>query len=141
MTRFSAAVPTGSAVQELEVLIRAALFKPAAALVGVLLQEAADRIDASYQPKPGEVPKGRVPLQVQCLFGRIELHRAYFHRPGERDGHYPADAALGLEVGYTPGLARLMCLEGADESTYAKAERHLAQTGGIEVSARQIQRV
>jgi hypothetical protein len=141
MTRFSAATPTGSAVQQLEVLIRAALFKPAAALVGVLLQEAADRIDASYQPKPGEERKGRVPRQVQCLFGHFELQRAYFHRPGERDGHYPADAALGLEVGYTPGLARLMCLEGADESTYAQAERHLEQTGGIQVSARQIQRV
>src|ERR1035438_8014994 len=43
---------------------------------------------------------------------------------------YPADAALGLEVGYTPALAKLLCLEGADETTYLKAERHLEQTGG-----------
>src|ERR1017187_796460 len=55
--------------------------------------------------------------------------------------HFPADAALGLEVGYTPALARLMCLEGADETGYPKAEQHLAETGGIHVSARQIQRV
>ena len=48
---------------------------------------------------------------------------------------------MGLEVGYTPALAKLLCLEGADEATYLKAERHLEQTGGIEVSARQIQRV
>src|SRR5438477_5467277 len=34
-----------------------------------------------------------------------------------------------------------MCLEGADESTYLKAQRHLEQTGAISVSARQIQRV
>ena len=141
MARFSAAAPTGSAVQQLEVLIRAAVFKPAAVLVGVLLQEAADRVDASYQPKPGEERKGRTSLQVQCLFGTFELQRTYFHQPDKKLGHYPADVALGLEVGYTPGLARLMCLEGADESTYAKAERHLEQTGGIQVSARQIQRV
>lgn len=141
MSRFSAAKPTGMEVQQLEFLVRAAVFKPAAALVGVLLQEAADRIDASYQPKPGEERKGRVALQVQCLFGHFELQRSYFHRPGDQEGHYPADAALGLEVGYTPGLARLLCLEGADESTYAKAERHLEHTGGIHVSARQIQRV
>jgi hypothetical protein len=32
-------------------------------------------------------------------------------------------------------------LEGADEQTYLKAQRHLEQTGGIAVSARQIQRV
>ena len=44
-------------------------------------------------------------------------------------------------MGYTPALAKLLCLEGADEPTYLKAERHLEQTGGITVSARQIQRV
>ena len=46
-----------------------------------------------------------------------------------------------MEVSYTPALAKLICLEGADEPTYLKAERHLEQTGGIAVSARQIQRV
>jgi len=59
MARFSARTPTGAAVQELEVLVRTALFKPAAALVGDLLQRADDRIDATYQPKPGEHRKGR----------------------------------------------------------------------------------
>jgi len=39
-------------------------------------------------------------------------------------------------VGYTPALAKLMCLEGPDETTYLKAERHLEQTGGITVSGR-----
>lgn len=141
MARFSAQTPTGAAVQELEVLVRTALFKPAAALVGDLLQRAADRIDAAYQPKAGEHRKGRESLQVQCLFGTFELQRDYYHHPGTDSGHHPVDAALGLEGSYTPGLARLICLEGADESTYLKAERHLEQTGGIPVSARQIQRV
>lgn len=141
MARFAAAPPTGSAVQELEVLLRTALFKPAAALVGVLLQEAAERIEAAHQPKPGEVRQGRSALQVQCLFGTFELQRAYYYDPQQKRGHYPADAGLGLEVGYTPGLARLICLEGADEATFAQAERHLEQTGGITVSARQIHRV
>src|SRR5208283_1577465 len=35
----------------------------------------------------------------------------------------------------------LLCLEGADEMGYEKAQQHLAETGGIDVSARQIQRV
>jgi hypothetical protein len=34
-----------------------------------------------------------------------------------------------------------MCLEGADETSYQKAENHLQETGGIQVSARQIQRL
>ena len=34
-----------------------------------------------------------------------------------------------------------MCLEGADEASYQKAQEHLKETGGIEISARQIQRL
>ena len=141
MAHFHAQPPQGQRVQELELLVRTALFKSGNALVGVLLQQAADRSDAQYQPKPGEQRKGRETLQVQCLFGTFALARDYYYHPGKRQGHHPADAALGLEVGYTPALARLVCLEGADEPGYEKAQRHLAETGGIELSARQIQRV
>jgi hypothetical protein len=141
MARFQGQTPQGQLVQELELLVRTALFKSASALVGVLLQQAADRCDAAYQPKPGQQRKGRETLQVQCLFGTFVIERDYYHHPGKHEGHHPADAALGLEVGYTPALARLICLEGADEPGYEKAQRHLAETGGIEVSARQIQRV
>lgn len=122
-------------------LVRTAVFKPANELVGWLVQQAADRIDAAYQPKPGEVFKGRQTLQTQGIFGTFALTRAYYHHPGKGRSHYPADDALGLEVSYTPALAKLICLEGADEQTYLKAERHLQHTGGIPVSARQIQRV
>jgi hypothetical protein len=122
-------------------LVRTAVFKSANDLVGCLLQTAADRIDTSYQPKPGEQRKNRESLQVQGIFGSFPLERHYYYDAVKQQGHYPADAALGLEVGYTPALAKLICLEGADEQTYLKAERHLEQTGGIAVSARQIQRV
>lgn len=121
--------------------MRTAVFKSANQIVGWLLQRAAERIDAAYQPKPGEVYKGQETLGVQGIFGSFPVSRAYWYHPGKGQGHYPADDALGLEVSYTPALAKLLCLEGADEQTYLKAERHLAQTGGITVSARQIQRV
>lgn len=125
----------------MEILVRTAVFKSANALVGWLLQQAAERIDAAYQPRPGEVRKGRDAIAVQGIFGHFELTRDYYHHAGKKQGHHPADAALGLEVGYTPTLAKLICLEGADEATYLKAERHLEHTGGITVSGRQIQRV
>jgi hypothetical protein len=141
MARFQAAEPNGVAVQQLEVLVRTAIFKPANALVGFLLQGAADRIDATYQPKPGEERKGRESLQVDGMFGSFELKRDYYYHQGKKQGHYPADAALGLEVSYTPALARVICLEGADDPSYQKAQKHLEETGGIQVSARQIQRV
>lgn len=141
MARFSAQTPSGEAVQHLETLVRTAIFKPATDLVGFLLQQAAERIDRSYQPKPGEHFKGRQVLDVQCLFGSFVIERDYYYDPRRHEGHFPADAALGLEIAYTPALARLMCLEGADETGFDKAERHLAETGGIRVGARQIQRV
>jgi hypothetical protein len=140
MARFRAGEPNGVAVQQLEVLVRTAIFKPANALIGFLLQAAADQIDAAYQPKSGELRKGREPLMVDGIFGSFPLERDYYYHAGKKEGHFPADAALGLENGKTPALARLVCLEGADESSYQKAELHLKETGGIEVSARQIQR-
>jgi hypothetical protein len=122
-------------------LIRTAVFKSANEVVAFLFQQAADRIDAAYQPRPGEVRKSRETIAAQGIFGNFPLSRDYYYHAGKDQGHYPADDALGLEVSYTPALAKLICLEGADEPTYLKAERHLEQTGGILVSARQIQRV
>lgn len=141
MTRFQAAAPNGAAVQQLEVLVRTAIFKPANVLVAFLLQAAGDRSDAGYQPKPGEQRKGRERLTVNGIFGTFQLERDYYYHEGKQQGHYPADAALGLEGSNTPALARLVCLEGADESSFQKAEKHLQETGGIHVSARQIQRL
>jgi len=131
MARFQAAQPTGVAVAQLEILVRTAVFQSANELVGWMLQQAVDRIDAAYQPKPGEERKGRDIITAQGIFGHFPLNRDYYYHPGKQQGHYPADAALGLEVCYTPALAKLLCLEGADEATYLKAERHLEQTGGF----------
>jgi hypothetical protein len=125
----------------LEVLVRTAIFKSANGLVGWMLQEAAERIDAAYQPKPGQQCKGRVSTRVDGMFGSFVLQRDYYYHEGKQEGHYPADIALGLECGHTPALSRLICLEGADETSYQKAEQHLQETGGIHVSARQIQRM
>ena len=141
MRRFQAENPSGVAVQQLEVLVRTAIFKPANELIGQLLQAAANRIDATYQPKPGQHRKGRESVSIHGIFGSFPLERDYYYHEGKKQGHYPADAALGLEAGHTPALARLVCLEGADEASFQKAENHLRETGGIHVSGRQIQRL
>ena len=140
MTQFLAQPASGEAVLQIEGLVRTAVFKQASAIVAYLLQAAADRIDAAYRPSPGQWRKGRESIEVQCLFGVFTLERDYYYsvRTG---GYYPADAALGLEAGHTPALVRLACLEGADEVGFEKAERHLWETGGIRIQARQIQRL
>ena len=141
IARFQSQSPRPDAVAELEPLLRAAVFKTTNELVGWLLQQAVDRIDQAYQSKPGEAYKGRDSIEVQGMFGTFHLQRGYYYDSSKEQGHYPASDGLGLEGSYTPALAKLLCLEGADEATYLKAERHLEQTGGINVSARQIQRV
>jgi hypothetical protein len=143
MSRFLTTDLDQLAVQELdwEGLLRAAVFKSTNQLMGYLFQQLADRIDAAYQPKAGYGRKDRSPITVDCIFGSFKLERDYYYHAGKQVGHSPADAALGLEGGKTPALARLVCLEGADEASYQKAEDHLKQTGGIHISARQIQRL
>ena len=122
-------------------LVRVAVFKSANEVVSFLFQRAADQIDRAYEPKPGEHYKGHTTVQIEGMFGFFPLKRAYYYDTRKQQGHCPADAALGLEGAYTPALARLICLEGADETSFEKAHEHLRETGGIEVSARQIQRV
>jgi hypothetical protein len=141
MARFLEGNPNGLKVQELEIMLRSAIFKPANAIIGFLLQQAADQADGAYQPKLGQVFQGRGTLWIDGMFGSLPIERDYYYHPGKKEGYYPADAALGLEGSCTPALARLMCLEGADESSYQKAERHLREIGGIDTSARQIQRL
>lgn len=141
MARFQSDTPNGVAVQELEVLLRTAVFKSANQVVGYLLQRAADRIDANYQPPPGYHYKGRATIRLDCIFGSFQLDRDYYYHPGKKQGRYPADAALGLEGSATPALARLVCFEGSESVSYQKAEEHLCQTGGIHIGARQVQRL
>lgn len=125
----------------MEKLVRTAVFKPANELVATLMQQAADRIDAAYAPKPGERRKGRATIQVQGMFGSFPLSRDYHHHAGKHCGRCPADDALGLEATLTPALARIVCLEGADESSYGKAAAHLQEVGGITFAERSIPRV
>ena len=141
MARFQADTPNGVAVQELEGLVRTAVFASAKQVVGYLLQRAADRIDAAYQPPPGFHAKGRATITIHCLFGTFELQRDYYYHPGKKQGCHPADAALGLEGSATPALARLVCFEGADAASYEKAAEHLRETGGIAIDARRVQRL
>ena len=84
MARFEAAEPNGVAVQQLEVLVRTAIYKPANALVGFLLQGAAERIDAAYQPKPGQHYKGRASRRVEGIFGSFKLERDYYYQEGKK---------------------------------------------------------
>jgi len=69
MARFQAGAPTGVAVAQLEMLVRTAVFKSANELVGWMLQQAVDRMDAAYQPKLGEERKSREAINAKAFSG------------------------------------------------------------------------
>ncbi len=131
----------GIKMGDFELLLRTAVFKQASHIWGYLMQKVTDKLDDNYQPPPGFVRKGKDSIQVSCIFGEFTLIRTYYYNKNRKQGIYPADHLLGLEGCYTPALARLACLEGSDAESFEAAERHLKETGGIEVSGRQIQRL
>jgi len=51
IARFESQSVQGHAVAQLELLVRTAVFKSGNQLVGWLLQQAVDRVDAAYQPQ------------------------------------------------------------------------------------------
>jgi len=71
-------------VQQLEILIRTAIFKPANQLVAFLLQGAADQIDANHQPKAGQHRKGRQIIEVDGIYYSFPLQRNYHYHAGKK---------------------------------------------------------
>ena len=76
MARFEAAEPNGVAVQQMEVLVRTAIYKPANALVGFLLQGAADVSRRKHPANAGLPERVSIPREIRadsglrvCLFG------------------------------------------------------------------------
>ena len=82
---------------------------------------------------------GRRCRQVQSVLGTFTLKREYI-QTADRTG-FPLDEQLGLVDRYTPGLVRLMLHAGAVDASFEQAEGTLRRYAGLEVSARQIQRM
>jgi hypothetical protein len=122
----------------LELKVRDLLLQAGAKLLEPVVQFLADQFDASFEPGPRMRWVDRRPLGIQGLFGSMQIQRDYYF--DGQSGHCPADAALALEVAYTPALARLAC-RAAAQSSYREASRDLFEYAGIIVSERQIERV
>ena len=125
---------------ELEEQFRGALLRAGAPMFAALLQDRVDQIDADFRARPHQARMGRRGVRVNTLLGEVPVQRDYYYDERRRQGHCPADAALGLEGFCTPALARLMCRAAAQQS-YREGSRDLAEYGGIQVDERQIQRV
>lgn len=92
------------------------------------------------ESRPGERRLGAQHRQVHTLFGEIPVERNYYYHPDRGAGRFPLDEALGLIDGYTPGVASLIgrC---AAEHPFGQAEEAFRAYTGLEVQARQFQRM
>jgi hypothetical protein len=136
--RFLNQAPEEQKVSELEIKLRELLLKSGAQLLQPVLQALADQFDASFQAAPTQRFAGRKPLQIQGLFGLMQITRDYYVQ--EEQGHCPSDAALALEGSYTPALARMLC-RAAAKSPYQEASQDLLDYAGVKVPPSQIQRL
>ena len=92
-------------------------------------------------PQPDEENFGQRPKAVLLMLGWITLRRAYLYSADRQTGRFPLDDALGLIDSYSPGVARWMCRAGALSPSYQGASSDLLTYAGLEIDARQIQRM
>jgi len=122
----------------IETGLRAALLEDGRRALERLLQDWADLVDAAYTPPAGQHLIQRRPINPDTIFGPVALCRNYYY--DGQAGWCPADAALGLEGHCSPTLAKWICRAGADGS-YVKAGADLTEFTGVEVAARQVERI
>ena len=93
------------------------------------------------RPQADEENYGVRPKVVLTCLGWITLRRPYFYSATRQAGRFPLDAALGLVDSYSPGLARWMCRAGTLAGSYQAASQDLLTYAGLDIDARQIQRM
>ena len=84
--------------------------------------------------------RGNRTTNVLTTVGEVSYTRAYV-RDAREGGHFPADEALGLVRGCTPGAAMMLCHEAARSQSYLQASESLSLVGGLEVSPSTIHRL
>lgn len=79
--------------------------------------------------------------RVETLFGEVRLIRRYYHHRPSGTGRCPLDKTLGLEGGYSPAVARLMCRASSQSASYEEAAADLAAYGAINLDPRDLGRM
>jgi len=89
----------------------------------------------------GEVRHKPRNLNLNTIFGKIQLKRTYLYHPPSGTGRCPLDEMLQLEGHYTSSLARLVCRAASMSASFSQGAQDLAIFAGINVSPRQFGRI
>ena len=92
-------------------------------------------------PLPDEENYGPRPKAVLLTLGWITLRRPYLYSALRGEGRFPLDSALGLVDSYSPEVLRWVCRAAALAGSYQAASQDLLTYAGLEIDARQIQRL
>ena len=134
---FSEAESGGLDLQCVETKLRDASLGFAAKLVGTAMSGPLQRAAGVAEPP------GRKELREKSILsavGEVNYTRWYTLDPDGTLG-FPADDALGLVCGCTPGAAKRLCHMGAKSQSYGEASQSLELLAGIRVSSNSIQRL
>jgi len=93
------------------------------------------------RPQSDEQDQGQRPKAVLLTLGWVTLRRTYFYSTAQQRGRFALDQALGLIDSYSPTVARWMCRAAALSGSYQAASQDLLSYAGLEIDARQIQRM
>jgi hypothetical protein len=100
-----------------------------------------DLLYPGNRPQPDEEDYGQRPKAVLINLGWMTLRRSYFYSASRQEGRFPLDLALGLVESYSPLVARWMCRAAALAGSYQAGSQDLLIYAGLEIDARQIQRM
>lgn len=90
---------------------------------------------------PDEENYGTRPKAVLLSLGWITLRRPYLYSAQRGKGRFPLDDTLGLVESYSPEVVRWACRAAALAGSYQAASQDLLTYAGLEIDARQIQRL
>ena len=120
-----------------ETRIRDSALAFAAKMIGQLMS-------GPFQSAAGvDLPEGRRELRTANILssvGEVSYTR-WYASDTEGNRHFPADTALGIVRGCTPGAAKMLCHEAAKSQSYSDASESLALLSGVSVSPNTIQRL
>lgn len=119
----------GAGVMEAETALRDASHGFAAEILGGILSGPAQRAAGV------DAPAGRRGLRetsVLSLVGPVRFTRAYVRKDGESS--FPADFALMITRGFTPGAAALALREAAGSQSFLQAAKNLEAAAGLSAS-------
>ena len=81
------------------------------------------------------------PRRIETLFGEVRLIRRYYHHRPSGTGRCPLDETLGLEGGFSPAVARLMCRAASQSPSYEEGAADLAAYAGLNLDPRDLGRM